>query len=263
MPDGYSLAELEERVAQQATMADTAVLKLLQDACKLQKIALSFDLAKRLRTVKACQTAIQIANHFGKPALAFALEDALRYKQDLEQAMEQNQEEAEEAERLVASRSTSAGAGAGAVAVSAVSPEGENVRRGLGGALGTASSSQDSAVSVVTPGMGGSSRRSVTFSDNMGSPPRGSNSENAPNARSTASPSPSDHGKRPANKFARALNKSAGSGLFSPKRDRDVHLSSASASPSPNKTPKLLRQSSYADEVRSNLKQQMSSNGYI
>jgi chromosome transmission fidelity protein 4 len=270
LPEGYSLVDLEDRVAFQAASADTAVLKLLQEACRLQKTALGFDLAKRLRTEKACQAAIKIANHFGKPALAFALEDTLRYKQNMARAMADAQDEAEEAEAEAAQHVMYTHAARRTGPNTSVSPEapaewtvsGRTAALGAGDpgvgmGMGSQLSSSTDGSAIVTPGEQGTSRRSVTFSDDV-EPPFSPTRENVNSNQG----SPSPGGKRLHNKFARALGKTAPSGLFSPKRDRDVHLT-ASASPSPNKTPKLLRQSSYAEEARSNMKQRMSTDGYI
>lgn len=72
---------LEKRLSEQEVDADRTILKLLQDACKLQNTHQALDLAFRLRTDVALNAAIKIANHFGKSVLAQKLEDIVQQRE--------------------------------------------------------------------------------------------------------------------------------------------------------------------------------------
>ncbi|KAJ1441494.1 hypothetical protein B484DRAFT_390699 [Ochromonadaceae sp. CCMP2298] len=86
-------AVLEARVAQLQLEADKAVVKALQDACVRQRIPLALSLALQLRTEQAIQGAIQVANHFGRPTVAEALDRILEHRQALAALLEQQEEQ--------------------------------------------------------------------------------------------------------------------------------------------------------------------------
>lgn len=74
------LQQLEAALDEQAMESDKNVLKMLQDACQTQQIALALALAMRLRTTKVMEAAITVANHFGRAQVAQALDQMLQYK---------------------------------------------------------------------------------------------------------------------------------------------------------------------------------------
>jgi len=233
LPDGYSLLELQERVDAQAASADKTVLKMLQESCRAKRIPLSFDLARRLRTEQACQAAIKIANHFGQPALAFALEDTLKYKQELAATFAAAEAEAE-ADLVSSSRSKENNINSNPIQGESVFSNSKSVGMPLvspGSAERRQVQSYTASNSLPLPGLRypDSASKRVMFGDAVAASP----------ARGT----PSNR----VNKFARKDefgSGGGGGGMFSPqsnKRDRDRH------SPSPAKT---LRLGDY-EEVKS------------
>jgi len=63
------------------------VLKALQDACQRQRIPLALSLALQLRTEHVIETAITVANHFGRAVVAEALDTILAHKRALAAAL--------------------------------------------------------------------------------------------------------------------------------------------------------------------------------
>jgi hypothetical protein len=80
---------LEARYEKQQVEADKTVLKMLQEACKTHELAKAFDLAHKLRTMKALQAGKQIANKFGRPQVAAKLDDLLEERFQLQQLQQQ------------------------------------------------------------------------------------------------------------------------------------------------------------------------------
>jgi hypothetical protein len=94
--DAQARDTLEKRLSTQEVEADRTILKLLQDACKLQNTHQALDLAFRLRTEVALSAAIKIANHFGKSSLAQKLEDIVQQREsDRLQAQDYQNEESD------------------------------------------------------------------------------------------------------------------------------------------------------------------------
>lgn len=83
------LADVEEVLRQKKNDADKVLLQMFQESCRLQRNAVSSDIALRLHTAKALEIAIQIANHFKRPGLARLLENVLIQKQEDEYADQQ------------------------------------------------------------------------------------------------------------------------------------------------------------------------------
>ena len=77
--------------------ADKAVLKALQDACQRQRIPLALSLALQLRTERVIETAITVANHFGRAVVAEALDTILENKRALAAALQAQQMQGQEA----------------------------------------------------------------------------------------------------------------------------------------------------------------------
>jgi len=71
--------------------ADKAVLKALQDACQRQRIPLALSLALQIRTERVIETAITVANHFGRAVVAEALDTILENKRALAAAVQAQQ----------------------------------------------------------------------------------------------------------------------------------------------------------------------------
>jgi hypothetical protein len=69
--------------------ADKALLRIFSEACKLQRIAQSADIALRIQTPNAIQLAIQIAQHFNRPSIIKILTSILEFKQNEELAAQQ------------------------------------------------------------------------------------------------------------------------------------------------------------------------------
>lgn len=79
-------AELMESKLQEMYLEnDKIVLKLLQEACQAKNISMALNLSIRLKTEKALQGAITIANHFGQTKVAFALEVLIDRMEQMEQ----------------------------------------------------------------------------------------------------------------------------------------------------------------------------------
>ena len=79
------MSEAYERLAgelqREETGLDTTLLKLFQVECQLQRLPQAMDLVLRLRTDKGLQTAIKLANHFGRSSLAAKI-DALAQQRE-------------------------------------------------------------------------------------------------------------------------------------------------------------------------------------
>ena len=79
------MSEAYERLAgelqKEETGLDTTLLKLFQVECQLQRLPQAMDLVLRLRTDKGLQTAIKLANHFGRSSLAAKI-DALAQQRE-------------------------------------------------------------------------------------------------------------------------------------------------------------------------------------
>ena len=282
LPDGYTLDMLEENVDQQATAADAACLKLLQVACRTGKNAQSFDLAKRLRTERAVKAAIKISDQLGQPALASYLEVILRNKLEFNRVL-QEAALAAQATILESSNISSSSrsrinstsntynstisshnshddsrSSQGSYQVSPEMYERENVNIGRrrsnshdGNDYQPASAlkrknDHSSTDTVVTPAMQG---KSVRFDVDKQFQPTGDMVE----------PSSSLVGALGA---GFSMTKHALSPIRSPNRGRLSGSSrdstgSNSNSPSPIKTPKLQRQSSYTEQARSRQQENM------
>lgn len=77
-------AHLSEQLDTQQLATDKVLLGLFQEACRLQRSAPALDLALRLRTEECISSAITVANHFGRSALAARVEDILAARQALQ-----------------------------------------------------------------------------------------------------------------------------------------------------------------------------------
>ena len=104
--DDMAPEALAARLEKQQIEADKTVLKMFQEACRVQQIAKALDLARKLRTDKALQAGTQIANKFGRPAVAAKLDELLeaRFAQQQQQQREQESQQ-EQPEGPVNSRS--------------------------------------------------------------------------------------------------------------------------------------------------------------
>jgi hypothetical protein len=80
----YDTLMQERKVA-----SDKALLRIFSEACKLQRIAQSADIALRIQTPNAIQLAIQIAQHFNRPSIIKVLTSILEFKQNEELAAQQ------------------------------------------------------------------------------------------------------------------------------------------------------------------------------
>ena len=74
LPEGMTSEVLDGVLFDQQTHADTAVLKLLQDACVMAKNPLAFDLCRRLRTPnglngEGIRHTLSILNNHDTPSL--------------------------------------------------------------------------------------------------------------------------------------------------------------------------------------------------
>lgn len=76
--------DVEDKITQLQFDADKAVAKALQDACQLQQIPQALNFALQLRTEKAIDAAMKVANHFGRSVVAELLDDLLQRKRDSE-----------------------------------------------------------------------------------------------------------------------------------------------------------------------------------
>lgn len=74
--------DIEDKIRQLQIDADRAVAKALQDACQLQQIPQALNYALQLRTEKALDVAMQVANHFGRSVVAELLDDLLQRKRE-------------------------------------------------------------------------------------------------------------------------------------------------------------------------------------
>lgn len=66
---------LEEQIISFEKEADKSLLKLMQEACRLQKVGLAMDLIQRLRLDVSLNAAIKVADHFSLPKVAEAIEE--------------------------------------------------------------------------------------------------------------------------------------------------------------------------------------------
>ena len=64
--------------------ADKALLKMLQDACRIGKAMMALDLAQRLHSTKALEVSVQVARSSGLPQLEHQLEDLLEERNAME-----------------------------------------------------------------------------------------------------------------------------------------------------------------------------------
>ena len=87
--DLNELAELEDFLREKKTDADKVLLQLFNEACRLQRNAISSDIALRIQTIAALELAITVAQHYDRPGLARLLENVLQQKQEDELADQQ------------------------------------------------------------------------------------------------------------------------------------------------------------------------------
>ena len=85
LPIGFTIESLDDLLTQQNLTVDKAVLKLLQEACRVGRSAVAIDYGFRLRTEKALQAAIMVANNLGRPNVAQIFEEILQQKIMVEQ----------------------------------------------------------------------------------------------------------------------------------------------------------------------------------
>jgi hypothetical protein len=85
------LTQLQTQLEAQQLEADKTVLKMFQEACQSEQLALALNLASRIRTTKVLEAAITVANHFGRSQVAQMLDHMLQQKQYLEQMQMQMQ----------------------------------------------------------------------------------------------------------------------------------------------------------------------------
>ena len=77
--------DLEARLQAQQKEADKVFLTLMQDACMEQRDAVALNLAFKLRSLKAMEAGIKIANNMGRTTLAAALDAIIDQKLQAEQ----------------------------------------------------------------------------------------------------------------------------------------------------------------------------------
>ena len=100
--------ELEDRLQAQQKEADKVFLILMQDACVEQRDAVALNLAFKLRSLKAMEAGIKVANNLGRTALAAALDTIIEQKlqeQQMQLELQQNIFPAAEDSRTAAAMS--------------------------------------------------------------------------------------------------------------------------------------------------------------
>lgn len=83
------ITKFETIIQEKKVAADKALLRIFSEACKLQRIAQSADIALRIQTPNAIQLAIQIAQHYNRPSIIKILTSILEFKQNEEFAAQQ------------------------------------------------------------------------------------------------------------------------------------------------------------------------------
>ena len=74
------VARLEQSLSEQQLVHDKAILAMLQDVCRSQKIPLALGLVLKIRTDKVLEAAIKVANHFGCRSVAEAIDGILQMR---------------------------------------------------------------------------------------------------------------------------------------------------------------------------------------
>ena len=85
LPEGMTSQDLQNKLDYQSGESDKATLSLFQIACQQQRNEQAMGHAFRLRTDPGLQSAMQIADHFGRTNIAAAINGILTAKQEMAQ----------------------------------------------------------------------------------------------------------------------------------------------------------------------------------
>lgn len=95
VPDGLALDQYEVRCDELYLLADKATLRMFVEACRLQRMPMAADLAKKLVQESNVEAAIVAANHYGRAPIARLLSDILEYKRSLREQPQQQEDQQE------------------------------------------------------------------------------------------------------------------------------------------------------------------------
>lgn len=92
--DSPEYEHLQTNVRLHEKEADKAILKAMQEACRLQRVGHALDLVQKLRLEISLAAAIKVADHFGMVKVAEVVEKIIEFRQQMEAskqiAMEEN-----------------------------------------------------------------------------------------------------------------------------------------------------------------------------